>query len=217
MNSPEVWQGVEVPNKTELYFMSQDMGWHDTLADEEYATGPYLFLSLGGDAKMIQPNLDELSDFAQKYYLHDEADATFTTEAQRREFVVGITAGFDFFLGCMTYIRQVRSETSDITDLGTNDFPIETIEEKRTAKRLRAHGTFFDEETNEELINIAVEDYGDFASANPGYARLLESGCMVLLEDEESEEVREAFTAGYYDGLEFALQLYLASKNSAEI
>lgn len=221
MKSPETWRGIPMPSPTELFFLEQETGLKDLyrpddLEETDIMFGPYRLLDLAEEAKILQLRLDEITEFAVNYYLEEEADLALHSEEEHEEFSQGVGAGLDYFIGCMTYIQLLRHSV-DVEELDLEHLPLCDDEQQSKARFIREVGTLFDPKLDEELFNIARNDFADFCYDNPAFVQLLEAGYDCLAGEDPEDALERAFLEGYFDGLEFGLQIYLVSTDSASI
>ena len=190
---------------------------------------------LAEKVKCLNPLISEVIRHDIAFFEKYEIPESYTYE-QSYEYIEGISIGYDFAIGVITYLFYLRSKANNIDDYlltaqsSIGHIPVQTTQQLERVKKVR-----MDDESiivaspcqdmvnasNNELQNHSLLS-GDLARKDSGdylyYAREIDDLLEYLIKDwiynlnyEEGDDV-QPFTNGVYHGFNNAVEMYLQSK-----
>lgn len=177
-------------------------------------------VSVHGLAQMVMqrnPLIQKVIEHDTQQYLEYETDEDVSSE-DIVLFCEGLQDGYEFFVGCVTWVRLQRSGITDVFEFlegaaANGDVPPVGRKELDRIKSLRAgnapvelnpEGDFI--ETSKDHAEVLA---GDYCFESSRFEALLDVYIEEVVVDEDEED--SAFVAGFEHGLANAVQMYVAA------
>ena len=166
-----------------------------------------IFYKIANLAFMAEPQLQDLLDYASYYYKHTELEDGPFTDDEIKNFQTGMSEGFSFMLGCLTYVQMSRSNQpiSDMVD-GVEDYvPHLDKETKRRFKRVitgvaPVEANWKADDPNFDSSQLPAVEMGDYLFDHPYLLELFAA---------EMCGYSDSLKAGFMTGAETMLTVYV--------
>lgn len=149
----------------------------------------------------------------RQFLAYDEHDIP---EKDCEMFTEGIREGYNFLIGCMTWIRMTRENESDIIafvqgSLNRQHFPIISKETLARIKQVRTGNAPLEKGVNESVVksskDLSFIDAGDYCFMSEPFDDVLI--CYTDELTEHADKNDDPYVSGIFQGVANALEMYM--------